>query len=695
MIHDLYLRRRGRIAVAAPQGSELLPLADVTTLSINLETLGFALSPEAVEACRRLSRAQLATLHKELVQAFSKELKADKKFRPMYPGFPREVMKMSEAQLYFNALVHYWSEGKSMPPSPRGFRRPRRENPTVRLIGLGTHAEFEGLFSQIVEANTAFSPRDRDDIAAFIAFYGLDIARLIPEKIPQRENVAHLAAALLSLPEVGDPFIRKHVRSATDVLRLACALSGGDASLATPTRFCSLSRPVRRRMLEILEAHPSTAEEILRRPEAWKRLGERLHPGEFVARFPQTAKAFDILRKDLPAETFGSQVEDALRRQAVPDAISLLAPRPGELVRRLDHLLRLDESAAEATLTTLEREIGKVSTPVLLQARHHFAHRAEPKSIRVFFPKGEVAKAHAEPDRLPPLREDLRQRTTEAMESTLIARFARLPSLGQVYIDPGLREFPMPFATRSASRALRTLPRGSRLDLPDVSTLRMFVWWTNGKERTDIDLSAVFFGEDFIFLDQVSYYNLKTYGGHHSGDIVDAPNGASEFIDVDLAPLRERNVRYVAVVLNSYTTQSYVELPECFAGWMARSAPNSGEIYEPRTVQDRLDLTADTTIAMPVLFDLVDRKVIWCDMALRRYPNFPNNVATNQSGITLTLRSMTEMSRPNLYDLFRLHAQARGTLVDAPEGADTVFSREAGTPFQLETIASDFMANAE
>ncbi len=72
------------------------------------------------------------------------------------------------------------------------------------------------------------------------------------------------------------------------------------------------------------------------------------------------------------------------------------------------------------------------------------------------------------------------------------------------------------------------------MPLPETEILRFFLWWRNGNGRTDIDLSAAMFGEGFVYLDVLSYYNLKGYGGVHSGDIVDAPHGASEFVDVSL-----------------------------------------------------------------------------------------------------------------------------------------------------------------
>jgi len=79
-------------------------------------------------------------------------------------------------------------------------------------------------------------------------------------------------------------------------------------------------------------------------------------------------------------------------------------------------------------------------------------------------------------------------------------------------------------------------------------------------------------------------------------------------------------------------------------------------------------------------------------MAAARNPAWVNNVHGNLAGIGLTLLSLVKMHKPNLYDLFRLHALARGKIVDSPAAADTVFSIEAGTPFRQEEIAAEYMA---
>jgi hypothetical protein len=64
----------------------------------------------------------------------------------------------------------------------------------------------------------------------------------------------------------------------------------------------------------------------------------------------------------------------------------------------------------------------------------------------------------------------------------------------------------------------------------------------------------------------------------------------------------------------------------------------------------------------------------------------------NYSQMTLIGKSITELVKPDLYSLFLIHADARGSLVEEEGDADTVFSLENGiTPFDLETITSEYL----
>jgi hypothetical protein len=366
-------------------------------------------------------------------------------------------------------------------------------------------------------------------------------------------------------------------------------------------------------------------------------------------------------------------------------------------------------------LADFKQVAPKISTPVLLQVLTHFKHRTNPEAatqLRVFFPKGLVAKAHASPNALPALDTELAEQVVSICREALVARFSQLTPLGKVYVDSTLAEYTVPLAERASNKSLRTLARGSRVAFPsqEATTIRFFLWWKEGQSipngegenenstatgRVDLDLSAVLYDSEWGYKEHISYTNLRSdvYQAAHSGDITSAPEGACEFIDLDIASVVKYGGRYVVMSVNSFTGQSFNSLPECFAGWMMRESPESGEIFEPSTVQDRVDLTADTTIGLPVILDLVERKVVWIDLALRRNPGWWNNVEGNHGGMTLMGRAMTTMTKPDLYELFSLHAQARGTLVNEAAQADTIFAPQVGTvtPFDQAVIKAEYL----
>ena len=686
-MHAMLLRRKLKIVV--PAGVASLPLALLASFQKNLESLGFSMSPALAERIATLEAEQAAALHRRLLKELAVLVGAHHPLRPMYPDFPAQVMRLDEAELYWNAWLHYWGgPGQVGEASPRA---PLRERPQTRVIDLGSFDDVKAIFSALARSKSPYSQQDREDVAAFISQHRDHVAAMLPEAIPSKENMAVIVAACLERPCLPDGRLDGFVRTATDVLRVAVALSAGDVSLAAATKFGPVPRALRRRLLGWLEAAPNRLEDMQRWSGRWIRLGERLHPGESAARFPQAAADFAALRAGQRADSFNRRVEDALERHDHLRAIAVLRDRPGELARRLDRLSRGDVDA-DAAIAAFAACADKVSTPVLLQVMTHFRHRVGRRGLRVFFPKGQVASVFAIPDRVPEVAPEDAARIVGICEQALLARFAALPPLGACHLDPALSNFLVPFSQRSAAKSLRTIVRGSRLPLPACSTLRFFLWWRNARGRVDIDLSAAMYDADFGFIDVLAYHNLRNFGACHSGDIVDAPQGASEFIDVDLARCVDRGVRYIVMCLNNFTGQRYCDLPECYAGWMARSAPGSGEIYEPSTVVDRFDVASDTTFCLPAIFDIRGHHVIWSDIALASHPRFANNVANNLAGVSLMLRALVDLRKTDLHTLFDLHVRARGTRADSLAQADTVFSVENGIrPSDLDRIASEFM----
>jgi hypothetical protein len=694
---EVYLTKRRRVLL--DQGGGECPTAVVATGNKNLEALGFTASRDLFERLRSLPAEEVGRFYGEITPILAEMVGAHRDFRPMYPNFPAQVMAASDLELYINALSHYWGSFVAdvigqpgyfiLPSYPKAEREPLDQEVRLKVIDLGSKADFEGIFIRLVGSNASLPEADKAIVAWFVEEYGDDLLRLLPPEIPQKETLALLAGCLLERSE--PTYLLPHLKTATDVLRVAVVLSGGDVSLARPTKFRKSSRRERRFLLRALEECGGITEDMLRWRGYWVRLGEILHPFEYKDRYPKVYEAFDVLRNGRPFATFNSKVEAGLRAGDLGTVIGLLRQRPGVFARRLDHLLRLG-GGQDAVASFLD-VADQVATPVLVQVYNHFKGRPEPRPLRTFFPKGNVAKIQVQEGSLSPLPHDLTAAVADGVRDVLINRFRKLSPLGKVWVDERLKSFLVPAGMRSASKSLRTVARGSRLELPDGDTIRFFLWWKNGEHRTDIDLSAVLFAGDWTRLCHLAYFHLReaTYGCYHSGDIVDAPEGACEFIDMDVKAMASKGVRYVAMCLNSFTRQPYCDLPECFAGWMARAKPQSGEVFEARTVEDKIDLASDTTVSIPVVIDLEDRQVVWADAALRS-AGWINNVHANRDNIAGLARAMAGLDRPNLYDLFLMHAEARGEMT-ARDRADTLFSVHEGvTPFDTDRILSEFLA---
>ena len=687
-MNRIFLRRKCKVVV--PVRGQKTPTQFLATINANIEPLGYTLSPSVIEAVTKAGQSAAVEFHDELLAAL-KEMKGVKDYQPTYPNFPKQVMEASEAELYLNAFVQYFHDwvadvtGNSSiswkPFYAKEARSKLKDEVTLAVIELSTDAEFQKMMIGLLSTHTSVSSEDKEDIRWFLDHGGFDH---LPAQIPHKEMLGFVGGIAISK----GIDVSAYFKTATDVLRLATAMSDGDVSLAEPTKFRSFKRGERRALLGTLERCGEITEDMLRHKGKWIRLGERLHPGEYT--FANVTEAFDVVRNDKPFHTFNAKVEHAIKNNAA-DALNLLRTRPGTLARRLDQLLRLGTVEVASVISSFKEVATEVSTPVLLQTMTHFVARNDGSELRVFFPKGSVAKAQAIRNDLPPISASTCDEVVKVCEDALIERFSEMSSLGRCKIDPLLKDCLVPFSQRSASRALRTIVRGSKLRFGDGNTIRFFIWWKQRPDdRTDLDLSAAFFGDDWQFKSAIAYYNLKeaSYQACHSGDQTSAPNGACEFIDLEIPSSLRSGGRYVVMSVKSFTRQTFDSLPECSAGWMIRQHPNSGEIFEPKTVVNRLDVSSATTSVIPMILDLQERKVIWADVGMKINPSKPNNVHHNLSTIGLFGKAFCELKKPNLYDLFALHVKARGELV-VDGKADRMFGLEDA--FGIEKIMSEFM----
>ncbi|WP_426747567.1 MXAN_6230/SCO0854 family RING domain-containing protein [Myxococcus faecalis] len=590
----------------------------------------------------------------------------------------------------------------------------RRSQLTRLSLGTDPEATASGLMRRLASRSTVLNPRDLEILKRLVSAFGPRVLGWLPRRIPVKETLALIVGHLLRDPRTAGDVLAgaaAHVKTATDVLRVLVAWAGGNPDLSVKVPLKSPPRQVRRAVLRMMEGFSllNVTEDVGRNPGLWKAFGGLLHVFEEWRRHPKVSLAFAVLRGTVLSEQtpFGatllgltrehpesfqtrdveggvvvefrswtSRVEEALRARALPGALTLLRQRPGELLRRLDHVSRLSvalagsASLAPELLATLDAVLPRSPPALLLAASAHLRKRHQPFARRVFFPKGEATHAWGMEDRRPLLPGDVIGQLVAPLERELLRRAEALPSFPQAVIDEALGDLLVPMAEKTASKALVAVPRGSLLPIPEGKVLRFFVHWTEPQNTyVDLDLSVALYDKNWWLVDRCDYTNLRLEddAAVHSGDVTSGspPLGGAEFLDVHMERLLAQGVRYAIPVVFSFNSVSFDRMEDAFAGFMVRDEVE-GEHFDARTVEQRFDLQGSAQISVPLVIDLVEKQLRWVDVKVPPEDGF-QSVARSRGGLARlgkdTLAYFGTGARPTLWELATLHAAARSRTV--------------------------------
>jgi hypothetical protein len=180
------------------------------------------------------------------------------------------------------------------------YRRSKKKPyTTTRRSGTARNPARELTFKQLASAKTTLSAQDQEELAWYFAHYGDRILRMLPNEISCPENLSLIGSLLCQHApgKITYLFLKAHIETATDVLRLAVAISGGDLSLTTPCNFKGITRGLRQLLLGFIEEIPDPSEEIENHCEHWNRLAKALRTHHFANRFPRTCATLQSVLK--------------------------------------------------------------------------------------------------------------------------------------------------------------------------------------------------------------------------------------------------------------------------------------------------------------------------------------------------------------------------------------------------------------
>ncbi|MFC8718779.1 hypothetical protein [Kitasatospora sp. NPDC057198] len=653
----LVVRRTHRLPVpvqeprAEGQGAVLARQFDAALMSV-----GFKLSGELLARLSALPQPQVAEAAETGLAAVRELLGDHVRHNTYFVDFPYNVP--DTAEFWSGLLVEALQTGRSAADPDGGsgidllalpgygtyrhdhedllaaheeFLAGAGDRVTVLHLGDTPEREVESLYLALAGSTTPLGEEGLRDLAA-LARHCADGPQ--PAAIPVRENRATVNAARL---HAGAGLLADTV---TDVLRTACALFDGDVTLAAPTRFGPLPRPARRALLaaldEVVAAAPGKLADVLRHRERFKRLGERLHPHEYP-KWPHAARVFAVARGEQRVRGLDGRVDELLAAGEPGAAAELLAAAaPGKLLRAFDRLLRAAATEAEraAVLAAAERALPAASGRLLLSLREHLENRARTSRDRRVFVNRD-ARSHVADDLRPPLPAAERGRLTAALDAETARRLPADPP--PLLVDPAILDVALPLSGNASAAGIGVLPRGSVQPVRG-ELLRFFVYWKQQERTTDFDLSALMLDASYDNPTWLSYTQLGSVAGAHSGDIVEAPDGASEFIDLRLSKVPGT---YIVPQVNVYAGEGFQQVEESFFGWMLREEEQRGLPFEPRTVRAKSELRGAGRVALPLVFEHCEDGewyARWLHLHLRGFPH-ANRVETNRATVADLLRA--------------------------------------------------------
>jgi hypothetical protein len=611
----------------------------VATIAMNIAYYGRSLSQEAFNKLKTLDANDLVNwweaLEVELKKITGAHLQMGKHI--VYKNFPKEVLDKNEFEYWLPQILMYCGFPKEL-FTQEEVKRPKineGKNPVVLHLAVDKdHNTLFKIISSIAKSPAKWNPFE---LAAIEQFWNCTSI----SEIPFKENMVSYANYLMSKN------IDVSMPTATDVLRLACALSGGDPSLKEDVKFKSFSNQTRRMFINSLENSTNLVDDVAARKEIYKRFLYGLHASSYVhkygrKKYPKLAATIDMLYND-KLESFNSKVEFLLKNKDV-SVLDLLAERPGVFKRRLCQTINLfGEKAAKRFV---KQDVLSKLTVYQLVSLKTFLEMKNVRDYRVFPPKGNWAKMQIVDNKF------IDKDCVKLIVSNLSKEIKnRVPSVN--YLDSDLMKVKLP-----SPGEISKYTRGTEIVIPeDVDFLRIASYWQSlNKSTVWFDNGVNFFDSNWNAVETIAW-NLPKVGKDKyavfSGDPVNSQTSdgkACQVIDIYLDKIPD-HIRYGVWNILCYSRVKFSEVEEVFGCLQWGKDKLTGKVFEPSRSQIAFNIKGDVYSKYICVFDFFERKIIMLDVALKAHVN---SAKANEQILTQNLPAFIEYvaTLPSVYDLF-------------------------------------------
>ena len=536
---------------------------------------------------------------------------------PFYRGFPASVRALTDEQILFDQLFHYFTTyglGDFSDPGHSVFETDFERlafDEETEPIDFEILTETEALeklreyVGDMLKNTRPLNDTQYDILRAFIEDYGYEV----------RQCASHDTAIRL-LVDTRDTKYAAFL-SLSDVIKLTDRINY-EVYQNENIRKLNLCNRDRRFITDVIrvifEKGRVNVKECFEKKALWSGLLHHIH---YQPKTP-AAENFVSLMRGRTNESVYAEFEREMAAGNIEAAVTCLRKGKGSgaLLRQLNYIV--SRCKDEKDLAFVMDSLATKNALILIQLIMQYA-TYEADTARTFkFTRYNRLRVHGETEEEQAKRQTVL--SSEKVNMLLDAMRNKLRKLlggklGKVYISPEMYRVALPLQENTASGGYGVLPKGSRLPVAKGKKIRAFTYW---KEVDDIDLSVIGLSADGA---QTEFSWRTMFGCQsdeltYSGDQTSGYEGGSEYFDLDIPAFKKKypRLQYLVFCNNVYSSKTFAEC-YCTAGYMLRDLRDTGEVFEPQTVKTSFRINCDSTFAYLFGIDLKKNEFVWLNTA--------------------------------------------------------------------------------
>jgi hypothetical protein len=613
----------------------------VTTLVSNMAYYGFIPSIEVIKALNLLSEDDLVSFWQDIEATFKEITFVDKNMDDfvVYKNFPQEVLAMNEAQYWNQQLLMYFGVANENFTEEVKQRAHSMEEKKLKVLQLAKIDSLNTIYGNLLKNTTRWS----DVQEAHVKYLALDfnVAKLSVNDFGFKENALKLMAHVYE----NNHEAVLDITDATDVLRFASAISGGDISLRQQVKFKKFNRPTRKYILSLLENAKNLEADLALRKNVWKKLLSFLHPGDY--KFTKVQKAYDLLFNS-QIKSFSAQIDKKVE-QKDETIFKQLVSRSGDFIRRFH---KLYEVFGLQALEAFKQVSPELTNQQLLKFEKYLKTINQRKNL-IYPPKGNWTLAQFVENKKAKLSNEHVDELLKEIHLQLSNRLNQKLPLG-VKLDEKTQLIKL----QTNDQKLANYGRGTVFEIPENMTfIRSASYWAN-----DPTMGNTWFDNGWNFFDSewkalgACCWNAHSYGDGaiFSGDPTnskDLEGKACQMIDLYLDKLQAQGVRYAVWNILAYSHICFDNAKEVLATLQWGENAEEGSLYEPSRAQMAFPITGQGYTKYIAYIDIQERKLIYIDANLS---GTVSSAAHNTDKLAERMPAFVEYldTLPSIYDLF-------------------------------------------